>query len=315
MSVEELHARIAKFSADIDLQKEVLKQLERSKSAAQRQLNALRDPMARLPLEISSEIFLQCLSESRPDAGDAPLLLLNVCNSWTDIAVSIPALWASIHLEFPGVEVLEIWLRRARNYPLSVSLRQGLDSDTAIVLGQYAKELKHLQIYDGELRVDVDTLGKFEPFRSLEALTLGGLYVEEDECFEVFTLPTIVGLLGLAPNLVECTFDRVRLRWSDAPHEPLVLPQLRSLKFEGSLSFDHDNETHILEHLVLPVLKTLSLLVNTISSTDFSLFLKRSSPPLRQLTLKGRNDFSFTELTNGSVLCLPSRISRCARTR
>ncbi|KAF7333499.1 hypothetical protein MVEN_02366100 [Mycena venus] len=38
MSVEELQAHIDKLSADIDLQKEVLKQLDRSKSATQRQL-------------------------------------------------------------------------------------------------------------------------------------------------------------------------------------------------------------------------------------------------------------------------------------
>ncbi|KAJ6523351.1 hypothetical protein B0H19DRAFT_866849, partial [Mycena capillaripes] len=64
-----------------------------------RQLNALRDPIARLPLEISSEIFLQCLSENpTPDAEIAPTLLLNVCNSWSNIALSTPTLWNVIHV-------------------------------------------------------------------------------------------------------------------------------------------------------------------------------------------------------------------------
>ncbi|KAJ6523341.1 hypothetical protein B0H19DRAFT_1386466, partial [Mycena capillaripes] len=66
MSVEELQVRINKLLAeDIILQEdlEVLKQLQQNKNDAQCQLNgvlnAIRDPVARLPLEISSEIFLQ----------------------------------------------------------------------------------------------------------------------------------------------------------------------------------------------------------------------------------------------------------------
>ncbi|KAJ6525106.1 hypothetical protein DFH09DRAFT_936997, partial [Mycena vulgaris] len=94
MSAEELELRIDKLSADIIQQKEVLKQLESSKSAAQRQLNAIRDPVARLPLEISSDILIQCLPvRPGPNTSDAPLLFLNICNAWTDITLSTPALW------------------------------------------------------------------------------------------------------------------------------------------------------------------------------------------------------------------------------
>ncbi|KAJ6577777.1 hypothetical protein B0H19DRAFT_985394, partial [Mycena capillaripes] len=108
MSIEEIQARIDQFSADINLQKTDLKQLECDKSAAQRELNAIRDPMARLPLELSSDIFLQCLPETpMPDACVAPMLLLNVCNMWSDIALSTPALWATISLNSPAD--IQIW--------------------------------------------------------------------------------------------------------------------------------------------------------------------------------------------------------------
>ncbi|KAJ7612449.1 hypothetical protein DFH06DRAFT_958718, partial [Mycena polygramma] len=64
---------------------------------------AIRDPLVRLPVEITSKIFLQCLPEHRmPNSWTAPMLLLNVCNTWTDIALSTPVLWASIHLDLPG---------------------------------------------------------------------------------------------------------------------------------------------------------------------------------------------------------------------
>ncbi|KAJ7449978.1 hypothetical protein B0H11DRAFT_1822235 [Mycena galericulata] len=92
MSVEELQARIEKISADIEQQKKILNDLERMKRLAHRQLNTLRDPVARLPLEVSSEIFTQCLPVlAEHGAHNIPMLLLNICNAWTYIALSTPA--------------------------------------------------------------------------------------------------------------------------------------------------------------------------------------------------------------------------------
>ncbi|KAJ6558194.1 hypothetical protein B0H19DRAFT_1376676, partial [Mycena capillaripes] len=87
---QELRARIEKISTEIDLQKEVLKNLEREKTLAQRQLNNVLDPIALLPLEISSEIFLQSLPIFPQHGAVHPpgMLFLNVCNSWADIALS-----------------------------------------------------------------------------------------------------------------------------------------------------------------------------------------------------------------------------------
>ncbi|KAJ6465966.1 hypothetical protein C8R47DRAFT_957375, partial [Mycena vitilis] len=50
------------------------------------QLNALLDPIARLPVELSSEIFLRCLTPS-PDSDTAPLLLVQICRSWSYCAL------------------------------------------------------------------------------------------------------------------------------------------------------------------------------------------------------------------------------------
>ncbi|KAJ7649839.1 hypothetical protein FB45DRAFT_708071, partial [Roridomyces roridus] len=93
---------LAEISLDIERQQEVLRGLERSKSFIQQQLNALRDPVASLPLELSSEIFLQCLPKHKPQPGalEVPMLLLNVCTAWTNIALSVPALWDTIVVHF-----------------------------------------------------------------------------------------------------------------------------------------------------------------------------------------------------------------------
>ncbi|KAJ7472207.1 hypothetical protein FB451DRAFT_1036682 [Mycena latifolia] len=115
MSLVELQEHIAKLSADIARQKEVLMSLERSKKTAEHQLNALRDPVARLPVELSSEIFIECLPpRPTPDAQDAPLLLLNICKAWTDIALATPALWAAIRAHEPISDlenILDAWLK------------------------------------------------------------------------------------------------------------------------------------------------------------------------------------------------------------
>ncbi|KAJ6564791.1 hypothetical protein B0H19DRAFT_1141987 [Mycena capillaripes] len=75
-------------------------------------LHSLRDPMMRLPVEIVAEIFILCLPDTYPGSSDqlpaksrAPLLLLNICKHWADVAVSTPALWKNLvfHVRNYGV--------------------------------------------------------------------------------------------------------------------------------------------------------------------------------------------------------------------
>ncbi|KAJ7026975.1 hypothetical protein C8F04DRAFT_1123824 [Mycena alexandri] len=186
-SIPELEALVGKLSADIELQKDVLKQLERSKSAAQR---------ARTP----------------------PLLLLNICNSWTDIALYTPALWSSIYLDFPGVQVLQSWLERARNHALTISLTRSLNRNIGAIL-------KHLEIYDDDLKLG--SLIAIGSFPCLETLTIGCLPDDEEDLND-FSLAQILGLLKcLAPNLVECTFHNISTYFDHTTLEVLMLPHSR----------------------------------------------------------------------------------------
>ncbi|KAJ7748778.1 hypothetical protein DFH07DRAFT_829727 [Mycena maculata] len=103
------------------MQRAVLKSLEHNKRLVQRQLNSVRHPVSRLPPEISSEIFIQSLPPSpQPGARRAPILFLNICNKWTDIALSTPALWAAIRVVFPRADsfkkILGVWLKCAQNH-------------------------------------------------------------------------------------------------------------------------------------------------------------------------------------------------------
>ncbi|KAF7361532.1 F-box domain-containing protein [Mycena sanguinolenta] len=130
MSVQDLRARIIQLETEIDIHPEALKKLQHEKLLVQHQLNTILDPIALLPLEISSEIFHQSLlprcPPPQPKASHSPMLLLNVCKTWTDIALSTTSLWTGIWIEFPCsdslAQLLSIWFQRARNQPLSVFL-------------------------------------------------------------------------------------------------------------------------------------------------------------------------------------------------
>ncbi|KAJ7668995.1 hypothetical protein B0H17DRAFT_900959, partial [Mycena rosella] len=53
-----------------------------------------------LPVEITSEIFLQCL-DGRPIKVELlamPLILTRICGAWRDIALNIPQLWSFLQL-------------------------------------------------------------------------------------------------------------------------------------------------------------------------------------------------------------------------
>ncbi|KAJ6477608.1 hypothetical protein C8R45DRAFT_779783, partial [Mycena sanguinolenta] len=91
---------IMTLDGEIKLQKKLLKKLEEDRILALRQLNTALDPVARLPLEISSEIFLQSLTPSPTGKQDVPIALLRICNAWTNIALSTPRLWTTVRIHF-----------------------------------------------------------------------------------------------------------------------------------------------------------------------------------------------------------------------
>ncbi|KAJ7762042.1 hypothetical protein DFH07DRAFT_939665 [Mycena maculata] len=305
MSAEELRTAIENISADIEQHKAVVKKLETERSLLQRQLNAVLDPVMRLPFEISSEIFIQCLPSNflpEPGAAHIPMLFLNICSSWSHIAVSTPALWTAIHVQFPRPEgfgdVLEVWLQRARNRHLSISFRGRFDDGVATVVRQHAHQLNNLEMYyhqDGDDELDPLNSIAPGPFPKLQSLTIGTVSVDEGS--PLFDPNPILDLFHLAPNFVECTFGKVtRLRRDLIPREPLVLPTLRRLKF-GRSADDIESHDGILLYLTLPGLQVLSLPMSGLFASDLIAFLKRSLPPLRNLAMgEGRGDLDFTEL-------------------
>ncbi|KAJ6516807.1 hypothetical protein C8R47DRAFT_405345 [Mycena vitilis] len=288
------------------MQRELLKKMEEERSLLQRQLNVGQDPIARLPLEISSSIFVWCLpvdSHIRPWAGRAPMLLLNICNAWTKIALSTPALWAAIQIFFDAastpseclVEILPLWFQRARNHPLSISLCETYDPDPAVagIIWQQAPQMKHLEIWEEEDEdqddhdIAAETRDLFGdtnpgPLPMLETFTVRAL-----EHGRGFPAVQIFELLRLAPNLAECTFDCMYPVhcWDDNDAEELELPKLRRLMFGQYPAQPNSDEEILMKNLTLPGLEALSLSFRGFTMDDFLAFLERSSPPLKELII------------------------------
>ncbi|KAF7375492.1 F-box domain-containing protein [Mycena sanguinolenta] len=304
-SVEELRARIVHLDSEIDLQKKLLQKLEKDMIFARRQLNAALDPVARLPLEISSEIFLQSLAAGFTGKQGVPTALLNVCSAWTDIALATPALWTTVHIDFPCgdglAEALPIWFGRAWNRPLSItiSLRGRCVSwnhRVSDVLWRHGEQVKHLEIFDDDdfcVRDEndkrIDLFGATTPVSLplLETLTIRSQHQHRS-----YRAPQILELVRRAPNIVESTFNMATVNaFNDGDPKMVTVPTLRRVTFEDC---GHDD---ILRYLALPALETLSIPLCTIIDDDLLAFLERSGASLRDLSLgsKFRDMDSFDE--------------------
>ncbi|KAJ7609618.1 hypothetical protein FB45DRAFT_1066665 [Roridomyces roridus] len=314
-SAQELEARIEDISADIERQPEkgVLQGLERDKSLLQRQLNAIRDPIQRLPLEISSEIFVQCLPEyptlsdvcsvrprgTMPKFPTMPTLLLNICNAWTDIAASNPKLWSRMNIEFPahrvGLEVMvEKWFQRARSHLLDVSLTGALDATVAALIWRYSSQL-------GRLTLSLEPLGpgdhshvesvvfwellgtQPEPVPLLQFLEINGR-----RKFEYSPRP-ILRFLSLASNITELILC---VALAEEKHEihVVVLPNLRRLQGGG-----HGGSLRILDYICAPQLLSLTVVFPR-TNGDIVPFLQHSSSALQELVIEGAGKLALDEI-------------------
>ncbi|KAJ7472191.1 hypothetical protein FB451DRAFT_1367983 [Mycena latifolia] len=286
MSAAELRARIDQISADIARQKELVKALERDKGAAQRQLNALFDPFARLPLEISSEIFIQCLPpRPKPGARLVPMLFLNVSKAWTAITLSTSALWTTIHMDEPVVDrasVLDAWLKRtAGSRAVSISLRANLTGGIAPVIGRHAHQLHKLGIFHDDDCIRL--LAAAGPFPSLNTLTIAAEADRFHSGAAGLDTTAAVDLLRVCPNLVECTLDDVVYQNNrHAAEESVVIPHLQRFTFGTHPYASGDG---LLPHFYLPGLQNLSILLERIQVSDLLQFFRRSSPPLQKLVM------------------------------
>ncbi|KAJ7140149.1 hypothetical protein C8R46DRAFT_602837 [Mycena filopes] len=275
-SLDALNARIQQLSVAIS-------DLEIQRSSARRKLNILRDPMARLPLEISSEIFIQL--HLADDDGSTPIQLLRICHLWQDIALSTPSLWAIVHSDMPAAprfyEGFQTWLARARNAPLSITLRGDIAPDVGAVLKQHALHLQTLQL-------TLDSPGELLEEMSLTSLPiLQKLSIEATEWGLVSYIWNCVATMHAAPFLTD--FEVIGMRAEDPDeiyHGPshLTHSSLQQLRLgsPGQLP----SSSCLLAFLTLPSLEHLLIAWLDIPYAELRSFFRRSASPLQSLYME-----------------------------
>ncbi|KAK7039441.1 hypothetical protein R3P38DRAFT_2899512 [Favolaschia claudopus] len=322
MTIETLHTRIAQLDAQIGLQEQLLQNLKNDRILARRELNAALDPIARLPLEISSEIFLQVLPSrdrfAEVRANAMPMLFLSICNSWTRIALATPELWCTLKISFPCAKglpnVLSSWLERARSRPLSILLHcHGmLDCDVAKVIWAHGEQLKQLEIIidpiaDAEEEDCEDSVSEAskegriklwdhssypDSLPALEKLSISSRPLQtmyDPESVPLLFYPHFAHLLLVSFNLVECQLEYLETSYRPPHTLDLNLPKLRRLMF-GEEHANSDDAV-LLDLHSLPSLETLSVSCREISTDALVSFFRRCSPPLRELVLGHTDGF------------------------
>ncbi|KAK7000473.1 F-box domain-containing protein [Favolaschia claudopus] len=282
--VSSLRKRIDELEAAIETQKKLLKSLQEQQSATRCELNFHLDPMARLPLELQSDILLRCmpLSQPTPVPHIAPMLFLAVSRLWRDIALATPKLWTGLLMEpLPcriGFSTLcELWVKCAQVLPLSLTLRGSLYLEPPVrnFLAECGPRLQCLVVEMGRNHVD-----------SIKRQIRLNASFSRLECLEIQTEKDIN--LGDANDWVE------PLR--SAPN--LVKYCLRNMFYEQSCVSDVRPLTHTsLQQLHLGRAwdeatprgpkNSIDLHITFFDILDvtFISFLARSSPPLETLRI------------------------------
>ncbi|KAJ6490748.1 hypothetical protein C8R47DRAFT_458336 [Mycena vitilis] len=204
-----LRTRISELSSAIKRQEEILKNLRKSKSDAQCELNALADPMARLPLELSSDIFALCVPDfPHPCRVEAPVTFLRVSRAWRTVALSSAPLWTALLIPSTRSDKLpdsvHSWFARARDLPLSLSVQGPADKAIQLLVRKYASRLRNLQTPCPRGMLLEKTTTPWFPSMKILAIDHS---LHHARSYDMDLRSPCFPLLHNTPNLVECTLD------------------------------------------------------------------------------------------------------------
>ncbi|KAK7013866.1 F-box domain-containing protein, partial [Favolaschia claudopus] len=250
---------------------------------ARRELNhSVLDPMARLPLELQSHIFL-CVEhksnfERKADPHDVPVVFLNVCHLWHVIALSTPKLWTEIKIDsLPRstnyITLYKNWMERTGTLPLSLLLGGFLDSKDTFgdLVKQHQDQVQSLTLRWKLPSYPHPNNGKSVIYiqRCFPSLQKLAIYAKGND---VYASEEVL-------NEEEDLLDSVPLTLTSLEELRLGQPQLHDFRSKADVA--------ILQYLSLPALRKLSLTFFGIDSdVDVVVsFFNRSSLPLESFSL------------------------------
>ncbi|KAJ7641614.1 hypothetical protein FB45DRAFT_1125547 [Roridomyces roridus] len=288
MLIHDLETQIHEIAEEIERQKHTLRRLEYSKSLLQRELNSRCDPFAKLPINISSAIFRLSvpLHSFRPGIETEPILLLNICHAWTDIALSTPALWTTIRINFPcpssSIHILQTFLQRARSHPLDlrIMMEGKVDREMCALIERHSWHIQCLDIFLADRNNSHDF-----PFQETVVAPLSllrDLRIVGGDGTLKFAWSPILHLLRRSPNLADLSLEHMNLVDIQPFTEPVVFPHLRRLGL-GQNPWDTRSDDEILQCITAPRVKSLSISSMHLESNQLQPFFERSSYALQRL--------------------------------
>ncbi|KAJ7151187.1 hypothetical protein C8R46DRAFT_1123502 [Mycena filopes] len=155
-----LRARLAQLDEELTVLLSTWQSLTAERENVMATLDAVSYPILTLPTEITTEIFLHCVSAEQPIhlTDCAPLVLTKVCRSWRDICLSTSALWAGVRIDESSHasqniqfrdEFLERWFSRAGRQLLDLNVYTPPSHATARTwsfLAGYSSQWRTLQL-------------------------------------------------------------------------------------------------------------------------------------------------------------------------
>ncbi|KAF7294112.1 hypothetical protein HMN09_01139500 [Mycena chlorophos] len=309
--IDEILLKIEQASALINTLNSSLAQAQLERIMLFRQRNARRDPIMRLPLEISGKIFVACneldyeplgmlfddihfppTTYSTPSTVRAPLLLVRICDAWRRIAQSTPALWARLRLESDTARAhgtaIEMWLNSVRG--LNLRLKIESPSRSYLLPAALLQQPNRLHTLDLELAsgLALQNLLEVQSWPNLKVLSLK---------FPYRTLTPhaseLLVLLQRAPALLTYHLDYWVLEEPKAP--PAVQPPslhvthraLERLSFMQHAMTDPGSGSSLFKFfacLTLPTLTSLATSFNNMAEVAITAeLLQRSGVALRSL--------------------------------
>ncbi|KAJ7072147.1 hypothetical protein C8F01DRAFT_231748 [Mycena amicta] len=316
-------------------------------------------PAGRMPRDVWEEIFIHCLPSSPdsdvasynqkstiPSTRTAPLVLLQVCRAWRDVALSLPYLWTSLSVvvgggqAFPPLSTASNWLARTGDLPLQLSLNQTNEADRNQELADdiLALFIRYLRRWrDVKLDVANPTYGRsLQPTDPLYAPLLETFHLTT--CWRLTRneeiMQDLLKMLEGAPRLSSFSVSRlsdlnvapdstVAIPWTQLTHlDIMFIPSVSAclsimsgcpLLESCNLVVDPQQGLLPIAPIVLPALTSLELRIpagELASLLDFAVF-----PALKNFTLHVQDAYDQQALwPQSSFMDFLSR-SRCALER
>ncbi|KAJ7277208.1 hypothetical protein C8J57DRAFT_1581494 [Mycena rebaudengoi] len=188
LRLDSLRDELAGLHVSIAHRRHPLEKHEHRRAVVEAELALYTYPILTLPLEITSEIFMQSLPSHGavvPHPSSSPLILLRICRTWRILALSTPTLWTDLYIAIEGVHrtlrapgkletFVEAWFHRARTLPCSFHFfgmgDHNDDHGLNMILATHAAHLREITI-----SIDAGSLLRLHggtPFAILHHLSL-----------------------------------------------------------------------------------------------------------------------------------------------